>query len=76
VSVILSPLEVRELAGGYRQPSRQLAVLLKLGYWRARRSKVTGEVIVERAHYDAVSGGQDAAPAHRPQVRPQLRAVK
>lgn len=59
---------------GYRQPALQLKELHRQGFWRARRAKVTGEVILERPHYDAVASGTGTAPGHRPQVRqPKLR---
>lgn len=76
--IILSPTEIQQLAGGYKLPGKQLAELHRLGFFRARRSKVTGEVILERAHYDAVAAGlpgqQDQQAASRPKVRvPSLR---
>ncbi len=40
---------------GYEQPNRQLNELLDRGFWRARLQK--GEVILERAHYEAVCAG-------------------
>ena len=56
----------------------ELAELLRQGFSRARRSRTTGEVILERSHYDAVCGGQrqNAAPQLRLRTQaPQLRAV-
>ena len=63
------------------QPGRQLAELHRRGYYRAWRSKVTGEVILERSHYDAVARGRGMETpepaANRPQVRPpNIRRVK
>lgn len=55
---------------GFRQPSRQLAELHRQGFWRARRAPITGRVILERAHYDAVCAGAD-----RQQSAPSLRAA-
>ncbi len=75
-SPTLSAEEVRSLCGGYVQPSKQLKMLHELGYWRAWRSRLTGKVILERAHAEAVGRGQDAkmqAPALRP--APKLRAA-
>ena len=46
--------ELRVLTG-YAQPARQLAELLRQGFYRARLSPVTGAVILERAHYEAVT---------------------
>lgn len=67
-------LTVDELVAitGYRRPGDQLRELLKLGYYRARRSVVTGAVILERPHYEAVARGVQAeAPRVRvPRVRP------
>jgi hypothetical protein len=79
MSVILSPDELQQLTG-YRQPGKQLQELLRRGFYRARRSRVTGEVILERPHYDAVCAGATAEPCAgqppRPKVRPPLlRAV-
>jgi hypothetical protein len=53
MSVTLTRYEVREITG-YKRGAEQLAELHRQGYWRARRSPMTGAVIVERAHYDAV----------------------
>lgn len=62
---------------GYRQPAAQLRALQSRGFWLARRAPMTGRVILDRAHYQAVCAGADRGPAanspHRP--RPQLRAV-
>ncbi len=62
-----------ELAGvtGYRTSKRQLSELHRQGFYRARIS-ATGNVILERAHYDAVCAGDK--PAKEPTVRnPFLR---
>lgn len=66
-------LTSEELAGvtGYRTPKRQLEELHRQGFYRARIS-ATGNVILERAHYDAVCAGD--RPAKEPTVRnPFLR---
>lgn len=66
-------LTSEELAGvtGYRTPKRQLEELHRQGFYRARIA-VTGNVILERAHYDAVCAGNK--PAKEPTVRnPFLR---
>jgi len=66
--ITLSAEELADLTG-YRQPAKQLEKLRADGYWRARRS-ITGRVILERAHYEAVCHGIDAKPAvQRPRVR-------
>ena len=66
-------LTSEELAGvtGYRTSKRQLEELHRQGFYRARIS-ATGNVILERAHYDAVCAGNK--PAKEPTVRnPFLR---
>jgi hypothetical protein len=67
-TLLLTDDELRALTG-YTQPARIVAALLEQGFYRARRSAVTGKVILERAHYDAVSAGA-VKPAHEPKVRP------
>lgn len=72
MNVTLSPEEVQAAAGGYKRPGEQLRELHRRGFYRAYRSKVTGEVVLERPHYDAVSrglGGTAANDAHRPKLR-------
>lgn len=54
VKLILSRDELAEITG-YVQQSKQLAELHRLGFWRARMQ--AGEVILERAHYNAVCAG-------------------
>lgn len=60
---------------GYRQSAAQLRELLERGFWLARRSALTGRVILDRAHYEAVCQGADRAPDTAPRRRPMLRAV-
>jgi hypothetical protein len=67
--MLLTAEELSDLTG-CRQPSRQLAELHRQGFWRARRAPITGRVILERAHYDAVCAGAD-----RQQPAPSLRAA-
>lgn len=69
---MLSTKEIRYITG-YVQPSRQLEELRRQGFWRARRDRL-GQVILERAHYQAVCAGMAGQPAandsqHRPRVR-------
>lgn len=59
----LTPEEVREAAGGYKRPKDQLRELHARGFSRAFISKVTGRVVLERAHHEAVTRGQFGAPA-------------
>lgn len=68
VSVVLTDEEVQSLCGGLKQPARQLRALHDRGYWRAYIGKAGG-VVLERAHYEAVSSGQASAPTRAPKVR-------
>lgn len=75
------PAETIERLTGHsrKRPGLQLEELHKQGFWRARRAKVTGAVILERPHYDAIAAGIVDTPAkpNRPQVRvPTLRAAR
>lgn len=78
MSAILSSEEVREAAGGYQRPHDQLRVLKERGFYRAFRSPVTGEVVLERPHYDAVSQGLGGAAnaANQPMLRSERRAKR
>lgn len=72
-AITLSHDEV-EAVTGYKRPNDQLVELQRRGFARARLSPTTGKVILERAHYESVCGGQQAT--RRPQVRPpQLRSA-
>lgn len=71
-ALTLTPDELQALTG-YKQPAAQLAELHRQGYWRARRAPITGRVILERAHYEAVARGTDQQPADR--RAPRLRAA-
>lgn len=73
--VVLSSDELASLTG-YKRPADQLRELKARGFYRARLGSVTRSVILERAHYHAVSAGQgSAANEDRPTVRP-LRRIK
>jgi hypothetical protein len=76
IAPTLSPAEVQAIAGGYKRPSDQLRALRDQGFYRARIGKVTGQVILERPHYDAVCAGAEPSNTERPRVRPALRSVK
>lgn len=71
----LTPAELERLTGGLTQPRRQLTELRARGFWRARL--VRGELILERAHYEAVCAGAlpPGAPAGDTRTRPQLEPV-
>lgn len=59
---------------GYQRPGDQLSELHRQGFHRARRSPVSGRIILERPHFDAVCVGahQTSGPKVRvPQVRPR-----
>lgn len=67
----LSPEEIYDLTG-YRQPHRQVEELRRQGFFRARRAPVTGEVILERAHYEAVCAGLEVKKDRRGSSGPEL----
>lgn len=73
MTIILDGAELEKVTG-YRTPKRQLAELHRQGFYRARLSSL-GNLILERAHFDAVCAG--AKPAKEPTVRnpfePKLR---
>jgi len=74
--LVLSADELERLTGGLTQARRQLTELHARGFWRARL--IRGQVILERAHYDAVCAGA-LPPAERSadtRPRPQLQAIK
>jgi hypothetical protein len=75
MSVTLSSDEVQAAAGGYKRPAEQLRELHRRGFYRAYRSKVTGEIVLERPHYDAVCQGVDGAAndPHQPKLRKAKR---
>ncbi|MDO9357906.1 MAG: DUF4224 domain-containing protein [Polaromonas sp.] len=70
-SAILTSTELKQLTG-YKRAAEQLAELLRQGFYRARRSRVDGSVILERPHYDAVCAGA-SMPANEPRLRPVTR---
>lgn len=74
MSLLLSPEELAEVTG-YRQPAAQLRALHERGFWLARRSPITGRVILDRAHYEAVCQGADRPADTVPRRRPMLRAA-
>lgn len=56
MTIILTSDELASVTS-YRTPKRQLAELHRQGFYRARIA-ATGNVILERAHYDAVCAGE------------------
>jgi hypothetical protein len=74
--LLLSPAELVALTG-YKLPSAQLATLQAQGFHRARRNPA-GQVVLERAHYEAVCRSESQAPRPRvkpPSLRPAVRTA-
>jgi len=71
LSTVLTRQELQQITG-YKRASEQLAELVRQGFYRARRSRVDGSVILERPHYDAVCAGS-RMPANEPRLRPVTR---
>ena len=60
---------------GYRQSAKQLTELHRLGFVRARRSRL-GTIVLERTHYEAVCKGQyGLGSGHDGQPQPKLRLL-
>lgn len=73
MTATLTPKEIDDVTG-YKRPADQLAELQRQGFYRARRSPTTGQIILERAHYAAVCAGGVQPKA--PRVRaPALRSM-
>lgn len=69
---VLGEKQIVAITGGYKRPSDQLQELHKQGFFRARISRLTGRVVLEREHYVAVCRGatiQTTAALDRPKVR-------
>lgn len=60
---------------GYRQAAAQLQALHARGFWLARRAPMTGRVILDRAHYEAVCAGAESGQQGAKRARPTLRAA-
>ena len=67
--IVLTDSELVALTG-YKQRTLQLTELHRQGFHRARRGPL-GNVILERAHYEAVCEGAIEKP--RPKLRPVVR---
>lgn len=75
MSLVLSEQEIIALCEGLTQPAAQLRELHRQGFYRARRGRVTGRIVLERAHYDAVATSRPQ-PANEPKVHaPRVRRV-
>lgn len=73
--ITLSIAELLQVTG-YKRPGDQLAELHRRGFYRARLGKVAGQVILERAHYDAICAGAGQPSNDSGRARPTLRSVK
>jgi hypothetical protein len=72
--MLLTNDELQQLTG-YKRPADRVKELHRQGFYRARISPGTGEVILERAHYDAICAG--ARAPNEPKVRaPVLRQMR
>jgi len=76
MTLCLTPDEILQLSGGLTQPRRQLHELRERGFWRARL--IRGQVILERAHYEAVCSGALPPGEREADTRPapQLQAIR
>lgn len=72
-SLVLTAAELEQLTS-YRQPAKQLAELHRQGFYRARRNRM-GDVVLERAHYDAVCAAGRQAQVEQ-ETRPTVRLLK
>lgn len=73
--ITLSIDEIKQITS-YKRPGDQLVELHRRGFYRARIGKVTGQVILERAHYHAICAGAGQPSNDSGRSRPTLRAVK
>lgn len=70
-TIVLSGPEIEQITG-YKRPASQLEELHRQGFYRARRSPTTGNMILEREHYTAVCSGSKepiGPKVHVPQLR-------
>jgi hypothetical protein len=78
VTITLSPAELQSITG-YKRAADQLRFLHDRGFYRAFKSRTTGEVVLERDHYHAVCqgiGGAAANDAARPMLRKHRQATR
>lgn len=74
--ILMTEEEIRDIVGGYTQPQRQVRELHARGFWRARLSR-SHEVILERAHYEAVcAGAVEPGAEARDTDPPRLRPIR
>lgn len=67
MNITLDETELVALTG-YERPSKQLAELLRQGFYRARIGRFN-KVVLERAHFEAVCASREASD-DRPRVKP------
>lgn len=72
-AMILSEPQIVEITGGYKRAADQLAELRRQGFFRARASRLTGRVVLEREHYVAVCRGTVSTADVQP--RPKVRLL-
>jgi hypothetical protein len=74
----LIPAEQIQQLTGYKRPADQLRELLRQGFYRARLAPVTGHVVLERPHYDAVAQGLGGSvnAANQPMLRKHRQASR
>jgi hypothetical protein len=73
---VLGEKQIVAITGGYKRPADQLAELRRQGFFRARISRLTGRIVLEREHYVAVCRGatiQAEKSLDRPKVQPLTR---
>ncbi|WP_051237625.1 hypothetical protein [Ottowia thiooxydans] len=71
--LLLREEEIRAVTGGYVRPAEQLSELHLQGFFRARRSRA-GNILLERAHYEAVCSGGATKYAENSERRPKMHS--
>ena len=67
--IALDEAKIVRVCGGYKRPADQLKELHRQGFYRARRARVSGRIVLERAHYEAVCSGQERHQKPTPKLR-------
>lgn len=73
MSLTLSPDEIAQLCPGLTQPAAKLRHLREQGFVRARLTG--GEIVLERAHYEAVCRGEFARSSGQGYDRPRITSL-
>lgn len=68
--LLMSEAELVKLTG-YKRAAEQLEELHRLGFFRARRNRLN-EIVLERAHYDAVCAAAHPAQRQPNEGRPRV----